>query len=80
MQAIPFYKSNTIRALVLAVVAQVLILMGVADATTVDAQAGELVEAGFQLVQLVAITWAMYARTFMPTPPINGMGQDELPR
>jgi len=80
MQAIPFYKSNTIRALVLAVVAQVLILMGVADATTVDAQAGELVEAGFQLVQLVAITWGMYARTFMPTPPINGMGQDELPR
>lgn len=80
MQAIPFYKSNTIRALVLAVVAQALMLLGVADATTVDAQAGALVEAGFELVQLVAITWAMYARAVMPTPPIKGMGQDEQPR
>lgn len=77
MQAIPFYKSNTIRALVLAIVAQALILLGVADATTVDAQAGELVEAGFELVQLVAVIWAMYARAAMKTPPIKGMGQDE---
>lgn len=70
MESIPWYKSNVLRALLVAAIAQVLVFSGAAE-DMAPAESARMVDAALQLVELVAIAWAAYARTRMPTPPIG---------
>jgi hypothetical protein len=66
----PFYKSNTVRALLVALVAWLLSLIGIAEeASTAEAQ--RLVGLWLELVQGIALAWGMYARTRQPTPALT---------
>ena len=68
--SVVWYKSNVLRALIVAAVAQVLYMTGVAvDAA--PAQAEQLVQSGLAFIELVALAWAGYARTRMPNPPVT---------
>jgi hypothetical protein len=68
--SVVWYKSNTLRALAVAAIAQVLYMTGAAT-DAAPAQAEELVQSGLAFIELVALAWAAYARTAMPTPPVT---------
>lgn len=66
--AIPWYKSNTLRALLLAAVAQVASILGLTD--DLAPRAEQIADSILALVELGALAWAGYARIKQPTPPI----------
>jgi len=61
------YKSNTVRALAVALVAWALNMGGADEAA---GSAAQLVDTAFNAVQGIAMLWALYARTRQPTPPL----------
>jgi hypothetical protein len=66
-----WYKANTLRALLIALVAWILHISGVAgDAESQDA-ATIVVDAVLRASEGIAIVWAMYARAKQPTPPLT---------
>lgn len=73
MQTIPWYQSNTLRGLLVAVVAFALNLAGL-DAQFPDA--GQYVDKALDLVTLSAMVFAAWARTRQPTPPISQAAAD----
>jgi hypothetical protein len=66
----PFYKSNTIRALLVAFVAWLLTAIGIGEEMA-SAEAQRLVNLALELVQGIALAWAAYARSRQPTPPLT---------
>jgi hypothetical protein len=66
----PFYRSNTVRALLVAFVAWALTAAGVAEEAS-SAEAQKLVNLFLELVQGVALAWGVYARTRQPTPALT---------
>lgn len=68
MNAIPWYRSNVLRALLLGLVAFVLKKAGLADQFP---NTEELVNNLLDLVQIIAGLWAGYARVKQPTPPVT---------
>lgn len=72
MNPIPWYKSNTLRALLVAGVAQALVLLGIADEVASTEKGAQLTDMVLNLVEVVSLMWAGYARVKQPTPPIKG--------
>lgn len=80
METMPWYKSNTLRALIVAAVAWVLQSTGVLAG---EAEAGAIADMLLQVIQFAALGWAAYARVRQPTPPITqtaaaGMAEIQL--
>lgn len=73
MQTIPWYQSNTLRGLLVAVVAFALNLAGL-DQQFPDA--GQYVDKALDLVTLSAMVFAAWARTRQATPPISQAAVD----
>lgn len=68
--AIAWYKSNTVRALLLAGITQLLTMTGWAvDLAAADAE--KFVSSGLNFVETASLLWAFYARTRQPTPPLT---------
>lgn len=70
MEKMPWYKSNTLRALLVAGITLVAQKLGIAD-TIGDADAAKLVELCLGVVETVALAYAAYARVYQPTPPVS---------
>lgn len=67
---IPWYKSNTLRALLVALIAQVLVWFGVADLLPAE-QLEQFVDMGLKVTEVVAILAAGITRARQPTPPVT---------
>ncbi len=70
MEKIPWWKSNTLRALLIAALAQVIAFAGLADEVGSE-KVAQLVDAALDLVSLAATLYAAYARARLPTPPVS---------
>jgi hypothetical protein len=70
MEKIPWYKSNSLRGLLLAGLAFVAQTLGLDD-TVNDKFIADLVNNFFSLAEAVGIIWATYARVRLPTPPVS---------
>lgn len=70
MTSIPWYKANTLRALLIAGITQALTLTGAADALP-DADIAQTVDGLLKLIETGALIWAFYARAKQPTPPVT---------
>lgn len=70
MDKIPWYKSNTLRGLLVAAITLIAQKAGIADAVG-DADAAKLVDLALGLVEGAAMAYAAYARVRHPTPPVS---------
>lgn len=70
MDKIPWYKSNTIRALIIAGVAQLVVFFKLTDALPTEAITAN-VDKILDLASVLATAWAAYARARQPTPPLS---------
>lgn len=70
MEKIPWYKSNTLRALGVAALMQVLAVAGLADQFDADT-VGKYVDGGLDLIAFLATVYAAWARARQPTPPVT---------
>jgi predicted metal-dependent HD superfamily phosphohydrolase len=70
MEKMPWYKSNTLRGLLVAAITLIAQKAGIADAVG-DADAAKLVDLGLGLVESLALAYAAYARVTQPTPPVS---------
>lgn len=70
MEKMPWYKSNTLRGLVVAAVTLIAQKLGIAE-TVGDADAAKLVDLALGLVETIALAYAAYARVTQPTPPVS---------
>ena len=70
MEKMPWYKSNTLRGLLVAAITLIAQKLGIAD-TVADADAAKLVDLALGLVEGVAIAYAAHARVTQPTPPVS---------
>jgi hypothetical protein len=68
--SVVWYKSNVLRGLLVAAVAQVLVLTGAAE-DIAPGQAEQLVNSLLVFVELAALAWAGWSRTTMPNPPVT---------
>lgn len=68
-QSIPWYRSNTMRALLVGAVAFALDRIGLPDAIS-QGTAQQLVDLLLGVTQGGALLFGMYARSRLPTPPI----------
>ena len=76
MNPIPWYKSNTLRGLLVAVLAQLVAIFHVSDAVTSDAIAAN-VDKFLDIISLIATAYAAYARSRQPTPPLTQAAADK---
>lgn len=70
MDKMPWYKSNTLRGLLVAAITLVAQKLGIAEAVG-DADAAKLVDLALGLVEASAMAYAAYARIAQPTPPVS---------
>lgn len=70
MDKMPWYKSNTLRGLLVAAISLIAQQLGIADAVG-DADAAKLVDLGLGLVEAGAMAFAAYHRVANPTPPVS---------
>lgn len=70
MEKMPWYKSNTLRGLLVAAVALIAQKLGIA-ATVGDDQAAAIVDGALTLVESFALAYAAYYRVAHPTPPVS---------
>lgn len=70
MDKLPWYKSNTLRGLLVAAITLVAQKAGAADAFG-DAQVANLVDLGLGFIESCALAYAAYARVTQPTPPLT---------
>lgn len=70
MDKLPWYKSNTLRGLLVAALALLAQKLGIAEAFG-DQQAAQLVDMGLGIAESLALAYAAYARIAQPTPPIS---------
>lgn len=70
MNPIPWYKSNTLRGLVIAALAQLTQMLGITETTTSEDITGA-VDKLLDVVSLAATAYAAWARTRQPTPPVT---------
>jgi hypothetical protein len=70
MDKLPWWKSNTLRGLLIAGIALIAQKLGIAD-TVGDPQASQLVDLALALVESVALGYAAYVRVAQPTPPLS---------
>lgn len=70
MDKMPWYKSNTLRGLLVAGIALIAQKLGIAD-TVGDADAGKIVDLALGFVESIALGYAAYARVSQPTPPVS---------
>lgn len=68
--SVVWYKSNTLRALIVAGITQALTLTGV-SAQIPDTEVAALTDGVLKLIETVALIWAFYARAKQPTPPVT---------
>lgn len=76
METMPWYRSNVLRGLLVAILAFALQALGVTD--NVESEAGKYADAGLQIIELAALAWAGYARVRQPTPPITQGVADKM--
>ena len=70
MNTIPWYKSNTLRALVIALLVQVVTWIGLTDNVS-NEEVAENVDRVLAVIEFLALAWAAWARLKQPTPPIT---------
>ncbi len=70
MDKMPWYKSNTLRGLLVAAITLIAQKAGIADAFG-DADAAKLVDLALGFVEAGAMAYAAYARVSQPTPPVS---------
>lgn len=70
MEKMPWYKSNTLRGLLVAGITLIAQKLGIADAVG-DADAAKLVDLGLGLVEGLAMAYAAYHRVANATPPVS---------
>jgi hypothetical protein len=67
---VAWYQSNTLRALLVALMAWFLDISGVAEDVAGDS-ARNVVDAVLAAAQGIALVWGVYARARQPTPPVT---------
>jgi hypothetical protein len=72
MEKLPWYKSNTLRGLLVAGLALIAQKLGIADAFG-DADAAKVVDLAMGVVESLALAYAAYARISQPTPPVTDL-------
>lgn len=78
MEKIPWWQSQTLRALIIAGVAQVVQMLGLTDTVTSEILTLK-VDQLLDLVSLIATAYAAYARTTKANPPLtSGAAQKEV--
>lgn len=70
METIPWYKSTTLRALIIAALAQVVVFFGLSDTVTSD-QIAANVDKVLDVISLLATAWVAHARINRANPPIT---------
>lgn len=69
---IPWYQSATLRLLLVSFVSQLLVWFGVTDALP-EGSASVIVDAALQVIAIVSVAWAAWARARKPTPPVTAI-------
>jgi hypothetical protein len=69
---IPWYKSATLRMLLISFVSQLLVWLGVTDSLP-EGSVAVAVDAALQVIAIASVAWAAWARARKPTPPVTAI-------